>query len=296
MMGREEDDSALLSKFEYASPVYIAGERPSHKVRITRPFLIGTDTITLREFNLFLDDSKYRLESERNGTDGSGWDGEGFVRGKSFTPKSWGFEGQTERHPVVNISWNDARAFCEWLSKREKADYRLPSEAQWEYSCRAGTVTRYFCGDEPDALIRYANAADQALRAIFKAPDDIVVFKWINGKRTETTFPFPFLRGNDGYAFTAPVGSFLPNNFGLHDMVGNVWQWCDDWYSVDYYRESVADDPLGPKAGTMRLMRGGGFDNLPIHLRSAHRIPAEPSFRSYHLGFRIVKSVPESLK
>ena len=107
----------------------------------------------------------------------------------------------------MNVSWNDAVAFCKWLSKKEDKNYKLPSEAEWEYACRAGTKTRYYCGDEPEALAKVANVADATAKARF--PD------WIWG-----------IKASDGYVFTAPVGSFKPNAFGLYDMHGNAYQWC----------------------------------------------------------------------
>ena len=131
---------------------------------------------------------------------------------------------------MVNVSWNDAVAFCKWLSKKEGKTYRLPTEAEWEYACRAGTTTRYYSGDDPETLAKVGNVADAALKAKF--PD------W---KYT--------IKANDGYVFTAPVGKFKPNAFGLYDMHGNAWQWCADWYGADYYATSPLDDPTGPDSG-----------------------------------------------
>ncbi len=113
---------------------------------------------------------------------------------------------------MVNVSWNDAVAFCKWLSKKEGNTYRLPTEAEWEYACRAGTTTRYYSGDDPETLAKVGNVADATAKAKF--PD------W---KYT--------IKASDGYVFTSPVGSFQPNAFGLYDMHGNAWQWCADWYA-----------------------------------------------------------------
>ena len=117
-----------------------------------------------------------------------------------------GFE-QTDGHPVVNVSWNDAQAFCDWLSRKESKKYCLPTEAQWEYACRGRTQTRFYFGDDEEDLAKYGNVADASARKKF--PD----WSWT-------------IKADDGYVFTAPVGHYQPNGFGLYDMHGNVWQWC----------------------------------------------------------------------
>ena len=153
---------------------------------------------------------------------------------------------------MVNVSWNDAVAFCKWLSRKEGKTYRLPTEAEWEYACRAGTTTRYYSGDDPETLAKVGNVADAALKAKF--PD------W---KYT--------IKANDGYVFTAPVGKFKPNAFGLYDMHGNAWQWCTDWYGAEYYARSPIDDPTGPDSGAVRVLRGGSWFVRPFFSRSATR-------------------------
>src|SRR6185437_4822244 len=142
-------------------------------------------------------------------------------------------------------------------SAKERVHYRLPTEAEWEYAARAGSTHRYSFGDDPEELVRYGNVADFACRSttkkarIARFPSD--------GTKRVTHIPFPFLAHSDGYAWTAPVGSFLANPFGLHDMIGNVGEWCSDWYGRDYYRQSPKDDPTGPLSGTSRVVRGSGF-------------------------------------
>jgi formylglycine-generating enzyme required for sulfatase activity len=123
-----------------------------------------------------------------------------------------GFDQQST-HPVTCVSWDDATAFCQWLSREDGRTYRLPTEAEWEYACRAGTDTLFFWGDDPDAGEGYLNAADET-----GTPD---------GRSWTHKFNF-----KDGYAATSPVGRFKPNAFGLHDMLGNVWEWCSDWYAA----------------------------------------------------------------
>jgi formylglycine-generating enzyme required for sulfatase activity len=170
---------------------------------------------------------------------------------------------------VVNVSWNDAVKFCEWLSQKEKRTYRLPTEAEWEYACRAGTSTRYWSGDDDASLKGVANVADESLKAKLAA----------NAPRCEGW--------DDGQPFTAPVGSFKPNRWGLYDMHGNVRQWCADWYDSSYYRSSPRQGPKGPAAGTRRVWRGGSWLTDARLCRSAYRFGDEPTFRHASFGFRV---------
>jgi sulfatase modifying factor 1 len=166
------------------------------------------------------------------------------------------------------VSWNDAVAFCKWLSKKEGKSYRLPTEAEWEYACRAGTTTRYSSGDDFETLAKVGNVADATAKAKF--PD----WSWA-------------IAASDGYVFTAPVGKFNPNAFGLYDMHGNVWEWCADWYGDEYYAASPADDPMGPASGAGRVFRGGGWRNYAGYSRSALRAYSTPGSRSSDMGFRV---------
>src|SRR5204863_4792601 len=119
---------------------------------------------------------------------------------------SWRITGflQTDEHPVVNVSWNDAIAFCKWLTDQERVEYRLPTEAEWEYACRGGTATAYCNGNDVEKIPEVGNIVDALAKEKF--PDRIAI------------------AGRDGHVFTAPVGSFRPNAFGLHDLHGNVWE------------------------------------------------------------------------
>ena len=131
---------------------------------------------------------------------------------------------------MVNVSWNDAVAFCKWLSQKEGKTYRLPTEAEWEYACRAGTTTRYYSGDDP------GDAGQGGERGRCDGQGEVLeVASWT------------YIAARDGYVFTAPVGRFQPNDFGLYDMHGNVWEWCADWYEAGYYAVSPADDPPVPR-------------------------------------------------
>src|SRR5262249_19167843 len=149
----------------------------------------------------------YKTDAEKDGGGGLGLNAaRNWQQKPEYTWRNPGWE-QTDRHPVVNVSWNDAVAFCDWLSAKEGKQYRLPTEAEWEYSCRAGTTTRFHSGDDEASLKKVANY-------------------WDSGPGT-----------------TRAVGELQANAFGLHDMHGNVWEWCQDWYDKDYYKASPRQDP-----------------------------------------------------
>jgi formylglycine-generating enzyme required for sulfatase activity len=180
---------------------YFKDELPQHRVRINKPFYLGTYHVTRGQFRQFDAATAYKTDAERGENPGAyGWNRDKKEIGfnEKYSWRNAGFE-QTDEHPVVNVSWNDAVAFCKWLSTKEGKAYLLPTEAEWEYACRAGTTTRYYSGDDPEALVKVSNVKD----ATFKA-------KFPDSKYT--------IKASDGYAFTAPVGQFTPNAFGLYDM------------------------------------------------------------------------------
>ena len=181
MMGNHEASEEMPKSFpQYeAERFQLDDEYPVHKVRITRPFYMGAYAVTVGEFRKFVEATHYATDAERNddissppGSDSkrSGYGGYGYNRetGKlddQRNPKvNWRKVGfpQTEKHPVTNVSWNDAVAFCKWLSGKEQKVYRLPTEAEWEYACRAGSTTRFFSGDDPELLVTIANSYDQS--------------------------------------------------------------------------------------------------------------------------------------
>jgi formylglycine-generating enzyme required for sulfatase activity len=161
-------------------------------------------------------------------------------------------------HPVENVLWSDAVEFCKRLSelpeeKKAGRVYRLPSEAEWEYSCRAGSKTTFSFGESSESLGDYA---------------------WYK---------------KNSKSETHPVGEKNPNAWGLYDMHGNVWEWCSDWYA-SYYTKDAVTDPVGPGESLGHVIRGGCWINKPEHCRSAVRLPVVPSYSSGSYGFRVALS------
>ena len=259
----------------------LADEAPVHKVRIRRAFYLGQHEVTVGQFRRFVEASGYQPESEADGTGGYGYnpqyDPATTARGDAFEGRdprySWRNPGfaQNDDHPVVNVTWNDAQALAAWLSRTEGQHYRLPTEAEWEYACRAGTRTRYPHGDDPAGLTRTANTFDQAATPYWE--------RW----RAQA------LPGNDGHAFTSPVGSHAPNAFGLHDMLGNVWEWTADWHGDTYYARSPRNDPQGPATGTVRVRRGGSWHTWAFYARCSYRNWNSPDTRYTLVGMRLVR-------
>jgi formylglycine-generating enzyme len=279
MMGSGESAEATAAFFkktygmDFLTADLFKDEHPQPRVRFTKPFYLGTYHVTRGQFRQFVKDSGYKTDAEKGENPGAyGWASEKkeFGFNKDYSWRNAGFE-QTDEHPVVNVSWNDAVAFCKWLSGKEGKTYELPSEAQWEYACRAGTKTRYYSGDDPETLAKVGNVADAAAKAKFP------YWTWT-------------IKASDGYVFTAPVGQFKPNAFGLYDMHGNAWEWCMDWYGADYYAASPADDPTGPGAGNVRVLRGGSWGDWPDSSRSAVRSGIGPDERGNISGFRVART------
>ena len=255
-------------------------EAPVHTVRITRAFYLGQHEVTVGQFRRFLERSGHVPESVRDGTGGYGYnpayDPATTARGDAFEGRdprySWAHPGfvQTDDHPVLNVTWFDAVAMAEWLSRQEGRRYRLPTEAEWEYACRAGTDTRYPNGNDPQRLTEIANT--------FDADAAVHWSRW-------SSFA---LRGSDGFAFTAPVGRFAPNAWGLHDMLGNAWEWVSDWHDDTYYARSPLNDPPGPETGDVRVRRGGSWHSWGLYARCGYRNWNAPSTRYTLVGMRLL--------
>ncbi len=287
--------------FRMGSPAGVGADnaRPAHDVTLSH-HAVGKYPVTVGEFRRFCEATGYRTEAEKR--DGA------FVWGKgnwgNKNDASWRnpYFAQDDRHPVVCISWNDAQAYCDWLSGETGQRYGLLSEAQWEHACRAGSVTRYCFGDDANQLEDYA---------------------WYSRN------------AGDG---TRPVGLKQANAWRLHDLHGNMWEWCRDWYSGDYYQQFVgsavrtdapevsaahgprsgpygasqstltmasgaavaassgeqplATGPTGPETGSDRVIRGGSWSLDAGNCRSAYRLIRRPSRRYGHLGFRLSRTGP----
>jgi formylglycine-generating enzyme len=246
-----------------------------HEVAITKPFYLGSYTVTRGQFRTFVDDTGHKTDAETDGQGGYGYDADKgeFQQDPKYSWRNPGFE-QTDAHPVVNVSWNDAQAFCVWLSRKAGKKYRLPTEAQWEYACRGRTQTRFYFGDDDEDLAKYGNVADASARKKFPA------WSWT-------------IKADDGYVFTAPVGHYKPNGFGLYDMHGNVWQWCADYYDTQYYAHSPIKDPFNSKIpdSARRVLRGGSWCLNPTYCRAANRGRCAPDYRSDSDGFRVCLSL-----
>jgi formylglycine-generating enzyme required for sulfatase activity len=212
-------------------------EGPCHKVTITRPFYLGVYPVTQREYAAVTGHDPSRPGKEK---------------------------GRTPDHPVTCVSWADAVAFCRQLSVLMGGgvawdSYRLPTEAEWEYACRAGTATPFHFGASASSAL--AN---------------------FNGRH-----PYGGARKGPSLQGPSPVGSYPPNAFGLCDMHGNVWEWCADWYDRHYYRLRVERDPTGPADGDVRVLRGGAFSCPAYRCRSAARYQGAPGDYGDTIGFRV---------
>jgi formylglycine-generating enzyme required for sulfatase activity len=283
MMGGQEPAEELARAFaaHNRKAEEFRDEYPRHRVRITRPFYLGKYEVTVGQFRQFVEQSGQKSEPERDGQGGWGFNAttkkcEG--RNPRYTWRNPGFP-QTDEHPVVNVTWNDAVAFCDWLTQKEGVRYRLPTEAEWEYCCRAGTNTRYHNGNDPAALTEVARVADAKGRTVFPHVQDLEVVE------------------EGPSSFTARVGSYPPNAWGLHDMHGNAWEWCSDWHANTYYSVSPVDDPQGSEdEDAVRVRRGGGWNSFPLFARASFRNWNQPRSRCVNLGFRVLREMKDAEK
>ena len=222
----------------------------AHTVTLTKPYLLGLYEVTRGQFAAFVKDAGYKTDAEK---------GVGLSIGSGGEDRSWRNPGidQGDDHPVVQVSWNDATEFCKWLSKKEGRTYRLPTEAEWEFACRAGTTTVYSLGNT--IFVNQANYDGNT--------------RYRGGKTGVNR------------ARTTPVGSFAPNAWGLYDMHGNVWEWCADWLAP--FGRGDVTDPVGPDKGLAKVMKGGSWYDEARHCRCAERGGLAPANRSFDIGFRV---------
>ena len=283
-MGSDESVDTLAAAYPGLDRSRFEGlsdEAPVHVVRMTKPFEMSRYEITVGQFRDFLRRSGHVPESIADGTGGYGYnaayDPATSPRGDAFEGRlpiySWQNPGfpQGDDHPVVNVTWNDAVALARWLSTQERRTYRLPTEAEWEYVCRAGKQHRYQHGNDPAGLIGVGNT--------FDADTAVNWPKWLDRA----------VPGHDGHPFTAPVGSYAPNSFGLFDLHGNVWEWVSDWYGEDYYARSPTADPTGPIDGEVKVRRGGSWHTWPLYTRCAFRNWNTAQTRYTLVGIRLVR-------
>ncbi len=255
-------------EFTMGSPEGEAGrqsDEPLHQVRVS-DFYMSKYAVTVAEFRRFVEASGYRTDADNKGFSviiynckvnaGKGVNWRCGVSG-SVRPQN------EENHPVVHVSWNDAVAYCKWLSKKTGKQFRLPTEAEREYACRAGSITPFNTGESltTDQANYGGNCSNNNLTGVY--PQN-----------------------------TLSVNSFLPNAWGLYNMHGNVWEWCSDWYGENYYNSRKTKgrvfNPSGPATGSYRVLRGGSWGNDADYCRSAYRNCGIPQRRSYFIGFRLV--------
>ena len=207
-------------------------DETQHMVTITKSFYMQTTEVTQGQWKALM------------GTEP--WKGEDYVK-------------KGADYPATYVSWDDAVAYCEKLSEKESVTYRLPTEAEWEYACRAETKTTWSFGDDEASLGDYAWHDKNA---------------WDIGEK-----------------YAHQVGLKKPNAFGLYDMHGNVYEWCHDYYEADYYKQSPEKDPTGPTSGSSRVLRGGSWFDLSRLSRSAYRNGYDAGYRVNYIGFRLVREL-----
>ena len=254
----EEEREGLSDQFRNRS-------QPQRGVNV-EPFSAGKFEVTR---------GQYRVFAEATGRSSDGcfvWAGAEFEKDQT---KDWRNPGyaQDDPHPVACVSWDDASAYVRWLSQKTGRDYRLLTEAEWEYAARAGATTTRFWGDAGNMSCGYANGAD--LTAMAQVPG---ASYWL------------VANCNDRYAYTAPVGSYRANAFGLYDMLGNVGEWTQDCWNGNY--SGAPTDGSAWAAGDcfLRVVRGGSWEDAPLGLRAAYRVGSPTVIRVYTRGFRVART------
>ena len=241
--------------FQMGSPESEEGRRdsegPLHEVEISRGFWLGKYEVTVGQFRRFVEATGYDAGDRCWTYENDDWE--------NRSGRNWSNLGysQSDDHPVVCVSWEDVSAYASWLSSETGVLHRLPSEAEWEYACRAGSTTRWSFGDDESQLGAYAWYGDNA---------------WDAGKHHAQV-----------------VGLKGANPWKLHDMHGNVAEWVQDWYASDYYNSSPQVDPPGPTSGSYRVLRGGAFGATARYVRSADRAYVWPDHRDGLIGVRLLR-------
>ncbi|UYO54602.1 SUMF1/EgtB/PvdO family nonheme iron enzyme [Rhodopseudomonas palustris] len=244
-------------------------EGPQHRVVIGKAFAVGRTHVTVDEFAEFVAATGYKTRNCREWPRLK-WAGSIFRAGADENERTWrnpGFE-QSGTHPVVCVSWEDANAYVTWISQTTKKNYQLLTNAEWEYAARAGTTTKWISGADEKELCRHGNLADQTMKRAASDRNGLMV-----------------VRCSDGYAFTAPVMSYPKNQFGLHDMLGNAWQWTSDCSAHSGFPGDATRNCL------YRNLRGGSWQSNPSNLRSARRFYAIQWLSYVDTGFRLGRTL-----
>lgn len=243
-------------------------EKPIHSATIST-FYLGKYEITLAQFKEFIEDTKYKTDAENYGK-GNIWAGESWEtkEGINWQHDEEGNLRSNFNYPVVQVSWNDAIAYCHWLSQKTGKKYRLPTEAEWEYAAGNGSRhTKYSWGNDAPSVSRGGNVSDETHKKKF---DFVTVF-------SEYT---------DNYVYAAPVGSFSANDFGVYDMAGNVSEWCSDYLYIYNTQINFQAIPVD----SSRVVRGCNWGSNPDICRVTFRYSIIPSYNHYWLGFRVALS------
>jgi len=235
-------------------------ERPVHRVGV-QSFAVGVHEVTVSEFGRFVEGTGHSTGGSCRVFTGGQWE----LR-NGFGWRNPGF-GQGGGHPVVCVSWDDARAYAEWLSRSTGRRYRLLSESEWEYVARAGTVTARWWGEGESGQCVRANGADAGAG-----------LSWGVGCI-------------DGHSRTAPVGSYGANAWGLHDVLGNVWEWTADCWNVSYAGAPADGSAWEYGSCSLRVLRGGAWVSEPGYLRSAYRVRYNSGSRYSVVGFRVARTL-----
>jgi formylglycine-generating enzyme required for sulfatase activity len=236
-------------------------------------FLMGSDTgleyespahlVTLSSFEISkCEITNYQFQAFVNET---GYQTVAERNNRSFTWKSYAIKGR-DSYPVVLVTWSDAEEYCKWLSTKQNTTYRLPTESEWEYAARGGDNRQsYPWGDKLAAA--QANFAPDSKRSSYAEPI---------------------------LDFIKPVGSYPANAFGLHDLIGNVFEWTADWFNEKYYQSSPSVNPMGPDNGKSRVIRGGSWAHQANYCTVFYRKPNVPDFPASYIGFRVVRVITDS--
>ncbi|WP_233903565.1 SUMF1/EgtB/PvdO family nonheme iron enzyme [Stieleria maiorica] len=304
VQGTDGGERALQQAFPLSTTgqSYGNAEGPAHVTWVTNPFYIAETEVTVGQFRRFVDATGYQTTAERGMTEMVGWEptpddkplyqSHDFLRDQKFSWKNPGFP-QGDDHPIVGVSLTDARAYCQWLSQRDGVRYRLPTEAEWELVCRAGTTTWFSFGDVAKGVVHeHANLGNVELERHRKhAAERQWLLDWEHDP-------------SDGHVFTAPVGSYARNPWGIADMHGNVWEWCEDLWLDTVYKDytrprydqpcGVAVDPVNrdrPQTtnNDFHVIRGGCWYNGDLICRSSARTAWDADDAACYVGFRIVR-------